>query len=197
MEFVSAVFMFAFSTTITPGPNNVMIMASGMNYGTKKSFPHFLGICIGFPLMVICIGLGLGILFKKFPLMHEGIKILGVAYLLYLAWLVARSKPSELQGASTKPLTFFQAALFQWLNPKAWMMATGTVAAYTVVSLDIYAQVLLISLVFFIAAFPCVGIWLFFGVYLKKILKKQSYQRAFNISMALLLVISVIPVIVE
>ncbi|WP_366523468.1 LysE family translocator [uncultured Microbulbifer sp.] len=108
--------MFAFSITNTPGPNNVMIMASGMNYGTKRSFPHFLEICIGFLLMVICICLG--VLCKKFPLMHEGIKILGVAYLLYHSWLVARSKPSELQGTSTKPLTFFQAALCQWLNPK-------------------------------------------------------------------------------
>lgn len=164
MDFVSAIFMFAFSTTITPGPNNVMIMTSGMNYGTKKSMPHFMGICIGFPVMVICVGLGLGILFERYPLIHEVIKIIGVGYLLYLAWLIARAAPSELNSSTTKPLTFIQSALFQWLNPKAWIVATGAVAAYTAVSLDIYSQVLLISFAFFIAAFPCVGIWLFFGI---------------------------------
>ncbi|MDP6968867.1 MAG: LysE family translocator, partial [Gammaproteobacteria bacterium] len=118
-------------------------------------------------------------------------------YLLYLSWLIACAEPSELNTSNIKPLTFIQSALFQWLNPKAWIMATGAVAAYTAVSLNIYSQVLLISFVFFVASFPCVGIWLFFGVHLKKILKKTSYQRAFNLSMAMLLVISVIPVIAD
>ncbi|WOG27365.1 LysE family translocator [Endozoicomonas sp. 8E] len=188
---------FAFSSTITPGPNNVMIMTSGMNYGTRQSIPHFLGICLGFPLMVLFVGLGLGAVFDLFPVLHDIIKVLGVAYLLYLAWLIAKSAPPDLNGGKSRPLTFIQSALFQWVNPKAWIMATGAVAAYTTVSGDVFLQVLVIALAFLVAAIPCVGVWLFFGVRLKKVLQQPSYQRAFNITMALLLVLSIIPVIGE
>ncbi|WP_257288543.1 LysE family translocator [Endozoicomonas sp. SESOKO2] len=188
---------FAFSSTITPGPNNVMIMTSGMNYGTRQSIPHFLGICLGFPLMVLFVGLGLGAVFDLFPVLHDIIKVLGVAYLLYLAWLIAKSSPVDLNGGRSRPLTFIQSALFQWVNPKAWIMATGAVAAYTTVSGDVFLQVLVIALAFLVAAVPCVGVWLFFGVRLNKMLQQSSYQRAFNIAMALLLVLSIIPVIGE
>ncbi|WP_448215633.1 LysE family translocator [Endozoicomonas sp. 2B-B] len=188
---------FAFSSTITPGPNNVMIMTSGMNYGTRQSIPHFLGICLGFPLMVLFVGLGLGAVFDLFPVLHDIIKVLGVAYLLYLAWLIAKSAPADLNGGKSRPLTFIQSALFQWVNPKAWIMATGAVAAYTTVSGDVFLQVIVIALAFLVAAIPCVGVWLFFGVRLKKVLQQPSYQRAFNITMALLLVLSIIPVIGE
>ncbi|KEQ14066.1 LysE family translocator [Endozoicomonas numazuensis] len=188
---------FAFSSTVTPGPNNVMIMTSGMNYGTRQSLPHFLGICLGFPLMVLCVGLGLGAVFDLFPALHDIIKVLGIAYLLYLAWLIAKSAPADLKGSQTKPLTFMQSALFQWVNPKAWIMATGAVAAYTTVSGDVFLQVLVIALAFLLTSVPCVGAWLFFGVRLKKVLQQPSYQRVFNITMALLLVLSIIPVINE
>lgn len=188
---------FAFSSTITPGPNNVMIMTSGMNYGTRQSIPHFLGICLGFPLMVLFVGLGLGAVFDLFPVLHDIIKVLGVAYLLYLAWLIAKSAPADLNGGKSRPLTFIQSALFQWVNPKAWIMATGAVATYTTVSGDVFLQVIVIALAFLVAAIPCVGVWLFFGVRLKKVLQQPSYQRAFNITMALLLVLSIIPVIGE
>lgn len=174
-----------------------MIMTSGMNYGTRQSIPHFLGICLGFPLMVLFVGLGLGAVFDLFPVLHDIIKVLGVAYLLYLAWLIAKSAPADLNGGKSRPLTFIQSALFQWVNPKAWIMATGAVAAYTTVSGDVFLQVIVIALAFLVAAIPCVGVWLFFGVRLKKVLQQPSYQRAFNITMALLLVLSIIPVIGE
>ncbi|MGI9280336.1 MAG: LysE family translocator [Endozoicomonas sp.] len=177
--------------------NNVMIMTSGMNHGTRQSLPHFLGICLGFPLMVLFVGLGLGTVFDLFPALHDIIKVLGVAYLLYLSWIIAKSAPADLNGAKTKPLTFLQSALFQWVNPKAWIMATGAIAAYTTVSDAVFQQVLVIALAFFVASIPCVGAWLFFGVRLKKVLQQPSYQRAFNITMALLLVASIIPVINE
>lgn len=188
---------FVFSSSVTPGPNNVMIMTSGMNYGTRQSIPHFLGICLGFPLMVLFVGLGLGAVFDLFPVLHDILKVLGVAYLLYLAWLIAKSAPADLNDSKSRPLTFIQSALFQWVNPKGWIMATGAVAAYTTVSGDVFLQVLVIALAFLIVLFPCVGVWLFFGVRLKKVLQQPSYQRAFNIAMALLLVLSIIPVIGE
>ncbi len=188
---------FAFSSSVTPGPNNVMIMTSGMNYGIRQSMPHFLGICLGFPLMVLFVGLGLGAVFDLFPVLHDILKVLGVAYLLYLAWLIAKSAPADLNEGKARPLTFIQSALFQWVNPKGWVMATGAVAAYTTVSGDVFLQVLVIALAFLIVLFPCVGVWLFFGVRLKKVLQQPSHQRAFNITMALLLVLSIIPVIGE
>lgn len=194
MELLLAIFVFASSTSITPGPNNIMIMASGMNFGTRKSLPHYLGICIGFPAMVVLVGLGFGFIFDEYPLIHEIIKIVGIVYLVYLSWLIANSAPKSLDSTETQPISFWQAVLFQWVNPKAWIMATGAVAAYTSAASDIYSQVLLIALVFFAVSFPCIGSWLFFGVWLKKLLKDSSNQRVFNICMALLLVMSIIPV---
>ncbi len=197
MEFYLAIFLFAASTTITPGPNNIMIMASGLNYGVKSSIPHLLGICFGFPAMVVMVGLGFSVIFEMFPLFHEVIKILGVLYLLYLSWLIASSSPSSLESKKSKPFSFSQAALFQWVNPKAWVMATGAVSAYTTVSSDIFSQVILIALAFLLVAFPCVGIWLVFGVGLKRYLKSARHQQIFNLAMALLLIASVLPVINE
>jgi len=197
MEFYLAIILFAASTSVTPGPNNIMIMTSGLNYGVRGSIPHLLGICFGFPAMVIMVGLGFSVVFEMYPMFHEVIKIIGVGYLVFLAWLIASSSPSLLEVENSKPLNFTQAALFQWINPKAWVIATGAVSAYTSVSSDIFSQVIIIALTFFIVAFPCVGIWLFFGVGLKKYLNSPKHQKIFNISMALLLIGSVYPVLKE
>lgn len=197
MELYLAILLFAASTTITPGPNNIMIMTSGLNHGVKSSIPHLLGICLGFPVMVIMVGLGFSVFFEMYPIFHEIIKVLGVIYLLYLAWVIASSSPASLESNNAKPFSFLQAAFFQWVNPKAWVMATGAVSAYTSLSSDLFMQVAYIGLAFFIVAFPCVGIWLFFGVGLKKILRSPNYQRIFNLFMAALLISSVLPVINE
>lgn len=192
-----AIFVFAVSTTITPGPNNIMIMTSGLNFGPKLSMPHYLGICIGFPVMVVMIGFGFGFVFEKFPLLHEVIKIAGIFYLLYLSWIIANSAPKELAGGKSKPISFFQAVLFQWINPKAWIMATSAVAAYTNSSGDIYSQVLFIGAIFMLVTFPCIGVWLFFGIKLKRLLQSPSQQQLFNRLMATLLVISILPIVYE
>lgn len=198
MELYIAILVFAVSSTVTPGPNNIMILTSGLNFGIRRSMPHLLGICIGFPLMVAAVGLGFGSLFESFPVLHEIIKVLGVTYLLYLAFAVATSAPSSLDADSDKkPFSFLQAAAFQWVNPKAWVMATGAVAAYTTQDAGMLMQVAFISLAFFIAAFPCVGIWLLGGSAMKRLFTQPSYQRAFNMLMALLLVISIAPVVLE
>ncbi|WP_415891935.1 LysE family translocator [Neptuniibacter sp. PT8_73] len=198
MEIYLAILVFAISSTVTPGPNNIMIMTSGLNFGVKRSMPHLLGICLGFPLMVVAVGLGFSAVFEKFPIVHEIIKVLGVTYLLYLAWLVASSAPTSMEGdKKSTPLTFMQAALFQWVNPKAWVMATGAIAAYTSQDTTMLLQVMVISLSFFVVSFPCVGVWLVCGSGLKRFLKEAKYQRVFNISMALLLVVSVLPVLNE
>lgn len=197
MEFILPIFIFALTATITPGPNNIMIMTSGLNFGLKRSLPHYLGICLGFPVMVLAIGSGFGFLFDRFPLLHEMIKVIGILYLLYLSWRIARTTAGPLESSSSKPLSFLQAVLFQWVNPKAWIMTTGAVAAYTSSSGHIYIQVLIIALVFLVVAFPCLGGWMYFGAALKKVLKEPIHQRIFNIAMATLLVVSILPVIIE
>jgi threonine/homoserine/homoserine lactone efflux protein len=197
MEFYLSIFIFAISSTVTPGPNNIMIMTSGLNYGVKKSIPHLLGICFGFPVMVIVIGFGFSIVFERYPLFNEIIKVLGIVYLLYLAWLIASSSPVSLEGRKSKPLSFTQAALFQWVNPKAWVVATGAVSAYTSVSSDIFTQVIFIALAFLIVAIPSLGTWLIFGVGIKKYLKSPKHQKVFNLSMALLLIVSVLPILIK
>ena len=195
MELYLAVFIFGLSAGITPGPNNIMLMTSGMNFGIKKSIPHVLGVTFGFPIMVILIGLGFSIVFEQYPILHEVIKVLGVVYLLYLSWLIASASPDTLEGEKSKPFTFFQAALFQWVNPKAWVVATSSISAYTVLNDNIYWQILMIAGVFFFAALFTASTWLVFGKGIKQILQSAKQQRAFNLAMALLLVASVLPVI--
>ncbi len=197
MELYLAIFIFGVSTGITPGPNNIMLMTSGMNFGIKRSIPHVLGICVGFPVMIILIGLGFSIVFEKFPILHEVIKILGLVYLLYLSWLIANASPDKLESKESKPFTFLQAALFQWVNPKAWVVATSSISAYTTLEGNIYSQVLIIAISFFFAAIIATSTWLVFGKGIKQILQSAKQQRIFNISMAALLVASVFPVIQE
>ena len=197
MELYLAIFIFGVSTGITPGPNNIMLMTSGMNFGIKRSIPHVLGICVGFPVMIILIGLGFSIVFEKFPILHEVIKILGLVYLLYLSWLIASASPDKLESKESKPFTFLQAALFQWVNPKAWVVATSSISAYTTLEGNIYSQVLIIAIAFFFAAIIATSTWLVFGKGIKQILQSAKQQRIFNISMAALLVASVFPVIQE
>lgn len=197
MDLFLAVLFFAFSTTITPGPNNVMIMSSGVNYGIKQSVPHWLGICLGFPLMVLLVGLGFGVIFDRYPHLHQLIKILGTAYLIWLAWRIASARPETIATGKSKPFSFIQAALFQWVNGKAWVMASGAVAAFTSVTGVYWYQVFMITLAFLLVAFPCVGVWLVFGAGLRKVLTQPLFQRIFNIFMGCILLLSVLPVIME
>ena len=192
-----AVLFFAFSSTITLGPNNIMIMSSGVNYGIKDSLPHLLGICIGFPLMVLLVGLGFGLVFQQYPWLHSIIKVLGILYLFWLAWRIASSTPGSVEGAKRPPLTFLQAALFQWMNGKAWVMASGAIAAFTSLQGSFMFDVAQITAAFLVMSFPCVGLWLVFGALLRPLLAKPFLQRIFNICMAVLLVASVMPVIYE
>tara|TARA_R110001583_G_scaffold34122_4_gene114839 strand:+ start:2105 stop:2719 length:615 start_codon:yes stop_codon:yes gene_type:complete len=197
LELFFVVLFFGLSAGITPGPNNIMLMTSGMNFGIKNSIPHISGVCIGFPIMVILIGLGFSIVFEQYPILHEVIKIIGLAYLLYLSWLIASASPDRLESKKSKPFTFLQAALFQWVNPKAWVVATSSISAYTTLNDAIYRQVLIIAGAFFFAALITAGTWLVFGKGIKQILQSAKQQRMFNIAMALVLVASVFPVITQ
>lgn len=197
MELIPSIFLFAATAALTPGPNNIMLMASGLNFGVRASIPHLLGVCIGFPVMVILIGLGLGVIFARYPACHLAVKMIGVAYLFYLAWRMAHASASESEGGRGKALSFWQAALFQWVNAKGWIMASGAIAAYTSAGGGIYRQILIISLIFFIVTLPAVTLWLLFGAALQNLLKSPRRRRVFNMAMASLLILSVAPVIRE
>ena len=190
LEVLLPLILFVFSTSITPGPNNLMIMSSGLNFGVGRSLPHLLGICLGFPAMIIAIGLGLGALFSQFPILHEIIRWVGIAYLLYLAWVIANTR--EVGSAEgKKPFTFLQAVAFQWVNPKGWIMAVGALAAFTTPDGAMLLESGRIALTFILIGGPCIIIWMLFGVGLKQLLKDPRHLRAFNITMGLLLAASV------
>ncbi len=199
MSFYLALYLFCISTTITPGPNNFMIMMSTLTFGIKKSLPHFFGICLGFTLMVLCIGFGLSSLFTDYPEIHWVIKILGAAYMLFLAVKIMSSSSHTSGKKTAKPLTFFQAALFQWVNPKAWMMSVGVIATYTStqMQMSMTTQVLIIAIIYLTSTLPCTGTWLIGGHFFKKMLKNNQQVRIFNLVLGCLLIASIILMLFE
>ncbi len=188
--------LFALVSSITPGPNNVMLASSGLNFGFRRSVPHLLGVNLGFTLMIFLVGVGLGSVFQQTPALYTVLKYAGAAYLLYLAWKIANSGPLDEGEARGKPFTFLQAAAFQWVNPKAWVMAVGVVATYTPQN-GFFANLVIATLVCGIVNLPSIGIWVTFGTALRRVLHRPAAIRAFNVGMALLLVASLYPVALE
>lgn len=196
MEY-AAIIVFAITACVTPGPNNAMIMASGVNYGIRASLPHFFGIILGFPAMVVAVGLGIASLFERFPVLHVVLKLAGAAYLTYLAWQIATAPVAAATRNSGKPFSFVQAAAFQWVNPKAWVLAIGATVTYTVIADSYIVQILILAGIFLVFGAPCILLWLWCGAALKSILQNPTSLRVFNISMAALLMASLIPVFIE
>lgn len=196
-DLILALIGFAFVTSVTPGPNNMMLLASGVNFGFRRTIPHMLGIGIGFTLMVALIGFGLGEVFARVPLIYTALKYVGAGYMLYLAWKIANSGPISAEGeVKGKPMTFLQAAAFQWVNPKAWVMAVSAISTYTQAEAYV-ASVLVISFVFGAVNLPSVSSWAAFGVAMRRLLTNPRAVRVFNITMALLLVASLWPIVAE
>ena len=191
-EVLSALIIFAFVSSITPGPNNLMLMNSGANFGFKKTIPHLLGVGIGFTLMIALVGLGVIELFDAIPLSYDILKVLSIVYLLYLAFKIASSTGNlEQKSSSAKPFTFIQAALFQWVNPKAWTMALTSISIYA--PSNSLSAVLLVAIVFGIVNLPCISFWIVLGQKIQVLLTDQKRLRVFNISMAILLILSLYP----
>lgn len=179
---------FALASSITPGPNNLMLMASGANFGFRRSLPHMLGISLGHMFMIIMVGLGLIGLFELFPVLDIVLKVVSIAYLLFLAWKTANAAPPVEGAAAGKPLTFLQAAAFQWVNPKAWFMA---VTAITVYAPDrTLPMVALVALIFSCTNLPSIAVWTSMGVQVRRWLTSPARLRNFNWTMAALLVAS-------
>lgn len=193
-ETLLAFITYAFVTSVTPGPNNTMLLASGLNYGFVRSLPHVLGISIGFAVMVMGVGAGLGRLFEAYPSLYTVLRIVGGAYLMYLAWQIATAAPMGDASAHGRPFGFWKAAGFQWVNPKAWIMAIGAITAYLPAGGSMQAVVVL-SLLFALVNAPSVTVWVTFGTTLRRWLTDLRHLRVFNVSMAIMLVLSLYPLL--
>jgi threonine/homoserine/homoserine lactone efflux protein len=193
-EIFAALVLFAFVTSVTPGPNNLMLLASGVNFGFRRTVPHMFGIGSGFFVLLLAVGFGLGALLERFPLLYTALKIGGALYLLYLAWKIAFSRSIGEAKASGRPLSFLQAAAFQWVNPKAWVMALAAMAAYT--DTEHYsASVLIIGTVFALVNVPSVSVWAGFGMALRTFLGDPVRLKWFNMAMGVALVLSLWPML--
>ncbi len=182
----------AFSTSITPGPNNMMLFASGVNFGFRRTIPHMLGISVGFFVLLLAVGLGLGAILETVPLLYTALKFAGGGYLLYIAWKIANTHELSDVKTGAKPMTFLGAAAFQWVNPKAWVMAITAMATYTNPD-AFYWSVFFVALVFAVVNCPSVSVWAGFGSSLRGWLSVPPRLKWFNITMALLLVLSLWP----
>jgi threonine/homoserine/homoserine lactone efflux protein len=196
-QLIVAFIVFASVAAFTPGPNNTMVLASGLNFGFRRTIPHMLGIGFGFAVVVLVAGFGLGAIFQAYPLLYTVLKYVGAAYLIYLAWLIATSGAVSAQGEQRgKPLSFFGAALFQWVNVKGLVAAISSVAIYSAVAPYPY-NVMLLGTVFGIVGFLSSVAWTLFGTGLSRVLSTPRAVRIFNVTMAVLLVASLYPVLVE
>lgn len=194
LDTLLALIVFAFVSSITPGPNNLMLMTSGTNFGLRRTVPHMLGVSIGFVVMTAMVGAGAAWVFAAVPAAGLALKVLSVGYLLYLAWKIATAGPPSEGRPGARPLTFLQAAAFQWVNPKAWTMALSAVSVYVPAD-NRWVGLLTVALVFGAVNLPSVGVWTLLGLQLRRLLHRPRALRAFNIAAALLLVASLWPVL--
>ncbi len=200
-ETITALTVFALVAAMTPGPNTLMLLTSGANFGFRRSLPHMSGILAGFALMVVLVGIGLMQLFNAFPVSYLVLKFASIAYLLFLAWKIATaSKPDDGGGGEGgeivqgKPFTFLQAALFQWVNPKAWAAVLAALSAYTPPSRPL-SGVFLVALIFTLVNVLSACTWTVAGVQARRLLSEPLKLRVFNVTMALLLVATLYPIL--
>ncbi|MFN3210496.1 MAG: LysE family translocator [Roseovarius sp.] len=192
-ELLALLFGFALTTVITPGPNNLMLMASGANFGFRRTVPHMLGITLGFPCMIVLVGLGVMRLFDLWPPAYMILMALSVMYLLYLAWKIANAAPPKEARTEGRPLSFLQSAAFQWVNPKAWSMALSAITLYAT-SRDLGA-VLWVAGVYVVVSVISTTSWTVLGQQMRRFLNSPTRLRVFNRVMAALLVMTLVLVL--
>jgi threonine/homoserine/homoserine lactone efflux protein len=189
--------LFALVSSITPGPNNVMLLASGVNYGFRRTLPHMLGVTVGFSVMLVMVGFGLAEFFLRAPGFYRVLRWAGALYLLYLAVRIATAGPvtTDTGGANkSRPFGFMAAALFQWVNPKAWVVAVTAFSAYVPAGVS-STWILVFGLLFAMVNIPCISVWVLFGTILKHWLHEPRTARIFNVVMAILLMVSLLPML--
>lgn len=189
--------LFAVAMSITPGPNNVLVATGAANHGLRATVPHILGISLGLAAMVVLVGLGLAGPLSHAPEVHLVLRWVGAAWVIWIAWALARAPAKAGAGAGQAPsMGFGAAALFQWVNPKAWLMVVAAATTYTVPGGDLPRQVLVLAAIFAVVSLPCLALWAAIGAGAGRVLRTPGRMRAFNVAMALLLAASVVPVVV-
>ncbi|MBW8708914.1 MAG: LysE family translocator [Alphaproteobacteria bacterium] len=193
-----AALIFSIVMAFTPGPNNVMLAASGARFGVARTLPHAAGVTVGFPVMLSLVGLGLASILLASPLLQLVMKAVSCAYLLWLAAQIARSTSAMSDTGKARPLNFLQAAAFQWINPKAWLMAVGAISAYTAGrGRELYLQVAIIAAITLVVSVGSTLTWTSFGAGIRRWLRSPAALRLFNLAMALLLFASTVPILLE
>jgi threonine/homoserine/homoserine lactone efflux protein len=196
-ELILSLIIFAFVTAITPGPNNTMLLASGVNFGFVRTRPHIFGVVIGFVIMLLAIVFGIGQVFLFYPPLYGGLRIISVAYLLWLAWRIGTAGATNpVVSDEARPMTFLEAALFQWVNPKAWLVCLSVAANY-ISPAGFWASVAILFAVFLVISIVSASSWALFGASLRPMLTDQRSMRIFNVAMALALVASLWPIVKE
>jgi threonine/homoserine/homoserine lactone efflux protein len=195
-ELLFAFILFALVMFFTPGPNNIMVMSSGLTYGFRRTLPHMIGVAVGFAFMVGAVGLGFGAIFIAFPVLQVFLKHAGAAYLVYLAVVIAMSGPPRPGEEKRGPMTFWGAAIFQWVNVKGWVMVIGTITAYAAIARFPW-NILLQTAISLVIGMVSIMTWTLFGSALRPFLTSPLAVRVFNIVMALLLLASLYPVFME
>ena len=193
-EALLALCVYAFVTSVSPGPSNFMLLASGANFGFARTIPQVLGITVGFGSLLLAVGFGLGAVLVAFPALHIGLKIAGGAYLLYLAWRIGMSRSLGKGSDASRPLTFLQSAAFQWINPKAWVVAVTAMAVYTSPDAPLLS-VMAIAASFALVNLPSVTAWAGFGMVLREFLSDPVRLKWFNVAMGVLLAATLWPLI--
>jgi threonine/homoserine/homoserine lactone efflux protein len=183
--------IFAFATSITPGPNNVMLTATGANVGVRRGLPHIFGIALGFALMIFLVAAGIGSALLESESAMRVLRVAGVAILFWLAWKIASADRAR-GGTRRRPIGFFEAVAFQWVNPKAWLICASAVGSYLQVGASAIPQAGFFAAMFLVIGMPCMFAWLTFGAAMQRFLRTDRALRGFNIAMGLLLASSVL-----
>ena len=194
--------LFMLVSSITPGPNNTMLMASGVHFGYRRTLAHLMGVQLGFGFMLIAVGLGLHTVLSQFPAFYDVVRFAGAAYMVWMAWSLASARPQFQEQAAIeqsvqnelKPLGFWGAVLFQWVNPKAWVMAVTIMSAYVPPGAGLL-QIAPLGLMFAVLGFPCSSVWVGFGSALRSYLQEAFRMQVFNCTMAAALLLSLYPML--
>lgn len=187
---------FSVAMYVTPGPNNVMVAASAANHGIRATIPHMMGIVVGFASMLVLVCGGLGSALLGLPWLLPAFRWVGAAWLLLLAWQIGSAPPPG-EGGRGRVLGFFGAMGFQWINPKAWLITMAAAGEYLSLHEPLALQLVRIFIVFLAVGLPCLLVWALLGSGARRFLHSPARVRAFNVAMALLLVASVLPVVIE
>jgi threonine/homoserine/homoserine lactone efflux protein len=196
ISMILSIATFVLTTHITPGPTNIILLSSVLNFGYKKSLPFMIANIISYPMMMVFTGLGIGMFLIQHPTIMSLLKVVGVTYLCWMAWKIANDTSSyETKNTQNKPLTFWQGFVFPWINPKAWIVYSSTLSLFITSSEESFSQISVIVLFIFTAMIITTYAWSFGGIILKKLMKNEQFIKKLNLGMAILLVVSILPIV--